>query len=389
MLSRRSDCDDWEVQDEIFTYLDHLWGPHNADRFAHDYNTKCKHFNSKYWCPGTSGIDAFTVDWKGTKLDRTVKEAIRNSGIDGDSYLYGLYPKMCELLINSRSDNTVKSYFNAFKRWERFISLHGHVALPAQPVHVALYLTDLVNNGSTYHPVYNAIYGAQSVLLVNNFDIYVEVNSAARALLIDGPVFLTSISSASDSDNEGQSNLKRRKLESSKETVNDYYNYCREICCYVVENIKPQKFGGPGLIVEIDEAKFGKRKYNRGRVVEGNWVLGGICGETKEIFLMKVDKRDKDTLIPIIEQYVEKGTTIITDCWASYKCLGKLGYQHQTVNHSENFVDPTSACTNLIENRWWCIKRQLPTTHTRSKTFDKHLMEYMWRTLYTDKKFTI
>ncbi|CAG2233942.1 unnamed protein product [Mytilus edulis] len=62
-----------------------------------------------------------------------------------------------------------------------------------------------------------------------------------------------------DSDNEVQSNLKRRKLESSKETVNDYLNYCREICCYVVENIKPQKIGGPGLIVEIDEAKFGKR----------------------------------------------------------------------------------------------------------------------------------
>ena len=59
----------------------------------------------------------------GTKLDRTVRESIRNSGIDADSYLYGLHPKMCELLINSRSDNTVKSYFNAFKRWERFISL--------------------------------------------------------------------------------------------------------------------------------------------------------------------------------------------------------------------------------------------------------------------------
>ncbi|CAG2256387.1 unnamed protein product [Mytilus edulis] len=130
----------------------------------------------------------------------------------------------------------------------------------------------------------------------------------------------TSISSASDSDNEGQSNLKRRKLERSKETVNDYYNYCREICCYVVENIKPQKNGGPGLIVEIDEAKFGKRKYNRERVVDGNWVLGGICRETKEIFLMKVEKRDEDTLIPIIEQYVEKGSTSTTDCWASYKC---------------------------------------------------------------------
>ena len=196
----------------------------------------------------------------------------------------------------------------------------------------------------------------------------------------------TSISSGSDSDNPAPSVLKKRKLESSVETVTDYYNYCREICCHIVENVKPQKIGGPGLTVEIDEAKFGKRKYNRGRVVEGNWVFGGICRETKSIFLVKVEKRDKETLIPLIEKYIEKGSIIISDCWAAYKCLDKLGYKHQTVNHSENFVDPKSgACTNLIENRWWCIKRQLPSTHTRSKNFEKHLCEYMWRTLYGDK----
>ena len=68
------------------------------------------------------------------------------------------------------------------------------------------------------------------------------------------------------------------------------------------------------------------------------------------------------------------------------KSLQLKRFKHETVNHSENFVDPsTGACTNLIENRWWCIKRQLPKTRTRAKTFDKHLMEYMWRTLYSDK----
>jgi hypothetical protein len=66
-------------------------------------------------------------------------------------------------------------------------------------------------------------------------------------------------------------------------------------------------------IVEINEAKFGKRKYNRGQVVDGNWVFGGICRETKNIFLIKVEKRDKETLIPLIEKYVVKGSTIITD----------------------------------------------------------------------------
>ena len=66
---------------------------------------------------------------------------------------------MCELILNSKSDNTIKSYFYAFKRWEQFISLHGHCAIPAQAVQVALYLTSLLSNGSSFHPVCNAVYG--------------------------------------------------------------------------------------------------------------------------------------------------------------------------------------------------------------------------------------
>ena len=101
------------------------------------------------------------------------------------------------------------------------------------------------------------------------------------------------------------------------------------------------------------------------------------------MFLEKVERRNKETLIPIIEKYVAKGTNIITDCWAAYNGLSEIGYEHETVNHSENFVDPvTGSCTNLIENRWWCIKRQLPTTHTRTRNFDLHLLEYMWRTIH-------
>jgi hypothetical protein len=39
---------------------------------------------------------------------------------------------------------------------------------------------------------------------------------------------------------------------------------------------RQEKIGGNGMIVEIDESKFGKRKYSRGHRVEGVWILGMI-----------------------------------------------------------------------------------------------------------------
>lgn len=38
-----------------------------------------------------------------------------------------------------------------------------------------------------------------------------------------------------------------------------------------------QQLGGPGIIVKIlDEAKISKRIYNKGRILKGQWVFGGI-----------------------------------------------------------------------------------------------------------------
>ena len=45
------------------------------------------------------------------------------------------------------------------------------------------------------------------------------------------------------------------------------------------------KIGGPGKVVEIDESKFGKRKFHRGRRADDVWVLGGIERDSKTVSL--------------------------------------------------------------------------------------------------------
>lgn len=56
----------------------------------------------------------------------------------------------------------------------------------------------------------------------------------------------------------------------------------------------PSVIGEPGIIVEIDESKFGKFKYNRGHKVDVVWAFG-IVERTPErrIVLVKVDDRKR------------------------------------------------------------------------------------------------
>ena len=139
--------------------------------------------------------------------------------------------------------------------------------------------------------------------------------------------------------------------------------------------------GGPGKIVEIDESKFGKRKYHRGRRVDEQWVFGGIEREWKNSsFACDVDDRSAATLIPIILRWIKPGTTIISDCWNAYSSLGHNGYTHLTVNHSLNFVDPTTgAHTNTIESTWRTLKSSLPKSGTEKHLYTSYFVEYALR----------
>jgi len=61
--------------------------------------------------------------------------------------------------------------------------------------------------------------------------------------------------------------------------------------------------------------------------------------------------------LQIIKNEIKTGTTIYSDQRRVYSTLNQHGYIHQTVNHSEFFIDPeTRAHTQQIEGLWRIIK---------------------------------
>jgi len=169
-------------------------------------------------------------------------------------------------------------------------------------------------------------------------------------------------------------------------SIVEWMEFYRQICgAYFA--LHPTKIGGEGVIVEIDETVIVKRKYNRGALrAEQQWVFGGVERGSGRCFIWPVERRDAATLLNIIRQFIVPGTTIISDMWAAYNRIDEMPelYQHYTVNHSENFVDPeTGAHTQTIEGTWSYFKRMHRERGGTARTlFVDYVTEFCWRKRY-------
>lgn len=184
----------------------------------------------------------------------------------------------------------------------------------------------------------------------------------------------------------------------SKSTIVNWYSALRELPSHVLADLPPHQIGGPGIIVEIDESHIRKRKYDKGRVLTSQaiWIFGGICRETKECFLVPVQERNAETLLPLIQQYVAPRSIIFSDMWRAYNGIKDLpeDYTHGQINHSEEFLhyDQDFVHTQNIEAMWGSIKRTLPTNLTdeqRGAYFIKYMYEkkFNWQSLSLGQKF--
>lgn len=186
--------------------------------------------------------------------------------------------------------------------------------------------------------------------------------------------------------------------------------------------------------LQMDESKFGKRKYNNGRRVEGCWVFGvveAISTDTPnvykagQIFACTVPNRTAYTLLPIIYRVCRRDTIIRSDGWAAYNslhprdadCIVSTGVnaegqstvvysnreayrngnyffrQHQVINHSvaysgrdmvlgNNTVEDIN--TNMIEGVWTQMKDKINRRNYNEKDLPGKLMEHIWRRVNRD-----
>ena len=138
--------------------------------------------------------------------------------------------------------------------------------------------------------------------------------------------------------------------------------------------------------VEMDEMYLGGRESNKHESKRTEGTQGrSTKTKTPKVVAMKVEDTKGATLMPIVGQFVESGSTTYTDEASIYHKLGENGYEHLFVNHSQReFVRSKDIHTNGIEGFWAHFKRVIFSTyHCVSKDYVQRYIDeqsYRWNT---------
>lgn len=158
----------------------------------------------------------------------------------------------------------------------------------------------------------------------------------------------------------------------------DWRSFCSEVVLKWFEE-QPQ-IGGEGVIVEIDETHFAKRKYERGKVLDSICIFGGIERESKKIFLVPIveegQDRSEETLLPLIKKFIHPGSIIYSDKWKSYMTLPDEGFRMSSVEWPVS-EDPTIN-TQTVKRLWRDLKEWEKKPGMETQFFKQYLAHYIF-----------
>ncbi|WKY07739.1 hypothetical protein Q1695_007312 [Nippostrongylus brasiliensis] len=98
-----------------------------------------------------------------------------------------------------------------------------------------------------------------------------------------------------------------RSCEMDASTVVQWTTWFRDVLVEYYTSNNKVRMGGPNTVVQVDETNIVRRKYNRGRIVRKDWIIGGIQDGTRMVLCEVTDKRDMATIDSIVQKYVAPG----------------------------------------------------------------------------------
>ncbi len=126
--------------------------------------------------------------------------------------------------------------------------------------------------------------------------------------------------------------------------------------------------------VEIDEFYYGGKKRGAKGFV-GKTPVVGMVQRGGHIKAKIVEELWTPEVLKIIIDNVERGTYLLTDDASYYPKTKRLGYFHNSVNHSKKEFVRKEVHTNTIEGFWSQMKRSIYGTY--HAVSPKHLQSYV------------
>jgi len=129
--------------------------------------------------------------------------------------------------------------------------------------------------------------------------------------------------------------------------------------------------------IEVDETLVGGRNTGHGHAAkyDNKSIVFGMLERGGDIIAGVVQNRGIEILQGTIIRNVEQGSRVSSDEHRSYKTLGRRGFDHRTVNHSQDMWTNGDTHTNSIEGHWSQLKRSIRGTHIHVSA--KHLWKYI------------
>ncbi len=138
-----------------------------------------------------------------------------------------------------------------------------------------------------------------------------------------------------------------------------------------------------GSTVEMDETGIGGTTQRKGQPKKDKTTVFGMVERGGRVKAVVAADRKKDTLMPIIRQYVLPESTVFTDDFSSYVDLAhdKNDYRHHRINHSAGVYVMGDVHTQTIEGFWSLIKRGIGGVYhsVSTKYLQTYLDEYSFR----------